>query len=77
MRQACGGAGFSAWSGLPALVFDYAPHTTFEGDNTVMAQQSSKYLFKNVKNIQKGFKATGIFKYLNNVEDLCSKKCPA
>jgi len=37
MRQACGGAGFSCWSGLPTLLVEYAPNTTFEGDNTVMA----------------------------------------
>jgi acyl-CoA oxidase len=36
IRQACGGAGFSQWSGLPLLEVDYAPNTTFEGDNTVM-----------------------------------------
>ena len=35
-RQACGGAGFSAHSGLPSLQVDYAPNTTYEGDNTVM-----------------------------------------
>lgn len=38
LRQACGGAGFSAHSGLPSLQGDYAPNTTFEGDNTVMLQ---------------------------------------
>lgn len=37
-RQACGGAGFSAHSGLPSLQVDYAPNTTYEGDNTVMLQ---------------------------------------
>lgn len=36
MRQSCGGAGFLNWSGLPTLQTDYAPNTTFEGDNTVM-----------------------------------------
>jgi len=37
IRQNCGGAGFSAWSGLPQHYFDYAPVPTYEGDNTVMA----------------------------------------
>jgi len=37
LRQACGGAGFSAYSGLPNLVFEYSPQPTFEGENTVMA----------------------------------------
>jgi len=38
IRQALGGAGYSAWSGLPRLVEDYSPMVTFEGDNTVMCQ---------------------------------------
>jgi len=37
LRQACGGAGFSAHSGLPQLQVEYSPHTTFEGDNTVLS----------------------------------------
>lgn len=38
IRQSVGGAGFSAWSGLPYIVEEFTPSTTFEGDNTVMAQ---------------------------------------
>jgi acyl-CoA oxidase len=38
VRQSLGGAGFSAWSGIPRLIEDYSPNVTFEGDNTVMAQ---------------------------------------
>ena len=37
-RQACGGVGYSAYSGLPGFVVDYAPVAIFEGDNTVMAE---------------------------------------
>ena len=38
VRQSCGGAGFSEFSGLPILCSEYAPHVTFEGDNILMAQ---------------------------------------
>jgi len=38
IRQSLGGAGYSAWSGIPYLIEDYSPEVTFEGDNTVMAQ---------------------------------------
>jgi hypothetical protein len=38
IRQSLGGAGFSAWSGIPRLIEDFSPTVTFEGDNTVMAQ---------------------------------------
>lgn len=37
IRQSLGGAGYTAWSGLPALIEDYSPTVTYEGDNTVMA----------------------------------------
>jgi len=38
IRTNCGGAGYSAWSGLSQQSFDYSPVPTYEGDNTVMAQ---------------------------------------
>lgn len=75
LRQACGGAGFLSWSGFPLIVADYAPNTTYEGDNTVMAQQSARFLIKNLKKIEKGKKATGILEYLNSIPTLINKKC--
>lgn len=74
MRQACGGAGFSAWSGFSLLIDDYAPTTTYEGDNSVMTMQSGRYVMKTMGLIAKGVKAKGIFKYLNEIENLCRLK---
>jgi acyl-CoA oxidase len=37
IRQACGGAGYLAWSKLPFLIDDWSATVTYEGDNTVMA----------------------------------------
>jgi len=37
IRQSLGGAGYSAWSGLPHSISDFSPQVTYEGDNTVMA----------------------------------------
>ena len=51
-RQACGGAGFSAHSGLPSLQVDFAPNTTYEGDNTVMLHQSARLIMKTWKAVQ-------------------------
>lgn len=48
-RTACGGAGFAAFSGFTDGFQNMAPLPTYEGDNTVMLQQSCKYLFKLVK----------------------------
>jgi acyl-CoA oxidase len=38
VRVNCGGAGYSAWSGLPEIFNNYSPTPIYEGDNTVMAQ---------------------------------------
>jgi acyl-CoA oxidase len=45
-RQACGGHGYSSYSRLPQLFADFAVMCTWEGDNTVMALQTSRYLIK-------------------------------
>jgi len=37
IRQSLGGAGYSAWSGLPYIIDMYSADVTYEGDNTVMA----------------------------------------
>jgi acyl-CoA oxidase len=77
IRTNCGGAGFSAWSGLPQQYFDYAPVPTYEGDNTVMAQQTFNYIEKKLGKVAKGVPAPGIFKYLNEIEKFCSLKSDA
>lgn len=74
VRQSCGGAGFSSFSGLPSLQVDYAPNTTFEGDNTVMLQQTAKLMFKTMKQLLKGHKALGFFSYFNEIDDLLKQK---
>ena len=76
-RQACGGAGYSLHSGLPTLIQDYAGTVTYEGDNTVMAQQCAKFLVKSLGKIMKGEKLTGWVSYLNNVQDITEYKCQA
>ena len=64
IRLSCGGAG-------------YSPVPTYEGDNTVMAQQSLNYLQKKLKQIKAGKKATGVLSYLNNIDTLCNIKSDA
>ena len=68
IRQSLGGAGYSAWSGIPRLIEDYNPNVTFEGDNTVMAQQSANFLFKELKKAKTGksrMKHDPVFEYLS------------
>jgi len=38
IRQALGGAGYSAWSGIPRIIENVSSFVTLEGDNTLMAQ---------------------------------------
>mgnify|MGYP002631518528 CR=1 FL=1 len=59
IRQSLGGAGYSAWSGIPGLIEDFSPQVTFEGDNTVMAQQSAGFLFKQAKRALKSKESLG------------------
>ena len=53
IRQSLGGAGYSAWSGIPRMIDDYSPLVTFEGDNTVMAQQSFNFILKQARKLKK------------------------
>ena len=49
LRRACGGHGFSHYSGLPTMVQEYASNLTYEGENTIMYLQVTRYLVKNYK----------------------------
>jgi len=48
-RQACGGVGYSAYSGLPGLQADFAVLPTWEGDNTLMCMQTGGFILKALK----------------------------
>jgi len=77
LRQACGGAGFSAWSGLPGLITDQAPKVTYEGDNIVMATQGTRFIIKTARNVKKGMRANGHLSYLNKLDTLGTYTCSA
>lgn len=67
-RLSCGGAGFLSSSGFTEAHDFYSPQQTFEGDNTVMMQQSSRYLFKLIKRVRKGKTLDAPFEYLNQID---------
>lgn len=46
VRRSAGGAGYQAQSGLAEILDNCSPNPTFEGENTVMILQSSRYLLK-------------------------------
>lgn len=52
--QACGGHGYSQYSGIPYLIQTFSPNTILEGENTVLALQVSRFLLKNYGNFVSG-----------------------
>lgn len=62
------------------MIDDSNPIVTYEGDNTVMAQQSFNYLLKLLKKVNQGKNVTKIdpnFQYLNEIKELLKLKCTA
>ena len=43
-RRACGGHGYSSYSGIGAWYADYLPTLTWEGDNYMLTQQVARYV---------------------------------
>lgn len=78
VRQNCGGAGYSAHSGLPQLFYDNSPCPVFEGDNTVLTLQASKFLVKLYKKaVLKNKQLDSPFDYLNKANELSRRICSA
>ncbi|KAJ9639791.1 uncharacterized protein PV06_10877 [Exophiala oligosperma] len=53
-RRACGGHGYSSFSGIGSWYADYLPTVTWEGDNYMLTQQVSRYLLKSARSVLKG-----------------------
>ncbi|KAJ3081391.1 fatty-acyl coenzyme A oxidase [Quaeritorhiza haematococci] len=76
-RQSCGGHGYSAYTGLAGLYSDFAVQCTWEGDNTILTLQAGRYLIGCYRDAKKGKRqATGVG-YLNNLDQILTKKCHA
>ena len=73
-RRACGGHGYSSFSGLGSWYADYLPTLTWEGDNYMLTQQVSRYLLKSARAVLKGNAAdndtTRILKDFKRREDM-------
>jgi acyl-CoA oxidase len=57
-RRACGGHGYSSYSGIGPYYSDYLPTLTWEGDNYMLTQQVARYLLKSARAVLAG-KGTG------------------
>lgn len=74
-RKACGGHGFSHYSGFPSLINEYAAHLTHEGENTVLYLQVSRYLMKSYKAFMvKKQSLDNSVKYIESFQFLMNKK---
>lgn len=73
-RRSTGGAGFSTASGFTTLFRNSSPMPTYEGDNTVMLGQASRYLMKLVAKAKKNQKLPFPFSYLNQMQETLSLK---
>lgn len=53
-RRACGGHGYSNFSGIGTWFADYLPTLTWEGDNYMLTQQVCRYLLKTARAVYVG-----------------------
>ncbi|KAE8166748.1 hypothetical protein BDV40DRAFT_223442 [Aspergillus tamarii] len=53
-RRACGGHGYSNYSGIGPWYADYLPTLTWEGDNYMLTQQVARYLLKSARAVLAG-----------------------
>ncbi|KAI8065859.1 hypothetical protein BC940DRAFT_340932 [Gongronella butleri] len=81
-RRACGGHGYLLSSGLGQFYQDYLPKATWEGDNYLLTQQTTRYLLKTYRNLRAGkmsekakqvnFSARYISDYLASPQSRCT-----
>ncbi|GAN08308.1 acyl-CoA oxidase [Mucor ambiguus] len=74
-RQACGGHGYSAYTGLAGMYQDFAVQCTWEGDNTILTLQLGRYLISSYREALSGKKLSPGVGYLNNLDKLIGKRC--
>jgi len=67
-RETCGGQGFRSYSRFGLYRDDTDVFSTFEGDNTVLMQQVSRYLLYVFNSQSKSGKFSGILTHLGNGE---------
>ncbi|KAK5091049.1 hypothetical protein LTS08_002042 [Lithohypha guttulata] len=68
-RRACGGHGYSSFSGIGSWYADYLPTLTWEGDNYMLTQQVSRYLLKSARAVLKNASKAGNFNAVKGDND--------
>ncbi|RIA90727.1 acyl-CoA dehydrogenase/oxidase [Glomus cerebriforme] len=89
-RRACGGHGYSSFSGFVKFYQDYLPNTTWEGDNYILTHQTARYLLKTFRQVtshknpeiyasqsNKNPTISYILQYLNEPNQKCTAITPS
>jgi acyl-CoA oxidase len=76
--KACGGHGYSQYSGLPFIFTEQFSHQILEGDNSVLLLQATRYLIKCFARLQKGNtkKIVGYFEFVINYQQHMEREIP-
>ncbi|KAI8347323.1 acyl-CoA dehydrogenase/oxidase C-terminal [Blakeslea trispora] len=76
-RQACGGHGYSAYTGLAQMYQDFAVQCTWEGDNTILTLQLGRYLINSYREACQGKPVSPGVSYLSDVDNLLNQHSQA
>ena len=72
-----GGHGFSAYSKMGALYSSNDVNNTWEGENNVLIQQTTKYILQNLQKAMKGKEVKSpLLKFFNEVLRYIDRLCP-
>lgn len=72
-----GGHGFSAYSKMGALYSSNDVNNTWEGENNVLIQQTTKYILQNLQKAMKGKEVKSpLLKFFNEVLKHIDRLCP-
>ena len=76
--KACGGHGYSQYSGLPFIFTEQFSHQILEGDNSIHLLQATRYLVKCFARLQKGNtkKIVGAFDFVIHYQQHMEKTIP-
>lgn len=75
-RHSCGGHGYSSYSALNTIWKEFSPTVTYEGDNTIMALQTARYLVGCLDKLRKGSQLQDNVEYLKDLTEILSvKRC--
>lgn len=75
-RKACGGHGYSMFSGIPQILGDFAAKSIAEGDEYVMSFQTGRFCLKTFIQVASGanVKLGDSFSYMKNFDTVLSSK---